>query len=467
MRSAGKHIRSKPVYYELFIRLQALLIFLSLTTEIHFEIVIAETLLFFYLVLSKLGEGIVFREIVSLHAIILLLIGPVLGYQFYTNENYLARIWNKSMPIQENEYFFYVLPAVLIFNYVLCYPILRSNCSDQGNAFKDKIKLIILRFEESKVDPRYFIIIGSVFLVGSEYLPSSIQYVGFLIATTSFVGLLMLYFNKKILFRRAYIAYLFILLVYLTAQSSMFTLIAYMGLTTFSFFILGKNWSFAYKVVLFASLIFLVIILQLTKVAYRELIWVQATKNQGINELSGVFRNTISEKQSLFSLDRLFPVYVRFNQGLMTSRVLKYIPEKKNYDNGSYLLFSFLSSLIPRFIWPEKMKSGGSTTMQYFTGERAGGKTSMNISPVGEAYGSFGFIGGIVYLIFLAFFIRTVYINFFKYINKYPFLLFWFPVIFYQVSYCMESDSLQIFNSLIKSTTFIFIIFMFIPKLFK
>ena len=45
-------------------------------------------------------------------------------------------------------------------------------------------------------------------------------------------------------------------------------------------------------------------------------------------------------------------------------------------------------------------------------------------------------------------------------------MLFWIPVLFYQVTYSMESDTLQILNSLTKSVFFIWVLTKFVPQWF-
>jgi hypothetical protein len=88
------------------------------------------------------------------------------------------------------------------------------------------------------------------------------------------------------------------------------------------------------------------------------------------------------------------------------------------------------------------------------------------VGPRGEAYGSFGPAGGMFYMFCLALFIRWVYRLIFKLSAKTPLLIFWIPVMFYQITYSSETDSLQIFNSLMKSAFFVWLLVRFVPDWF-
>ncbi len=153
------------------------------------------------------------------------------------------------------------------------------------------------------------------------------------------------------------------------------------------------------------------------------------------------------------------------NQGFNITLVMKRIPAQQDYDNGSRLLTTAFSALVPRFLWPDKPEAGGKESMKYFTGLQIEG-WSTNVSPLGEAYGSFGPIGGIFYMFMLGLFIRWAYKKVFTIAQKIPLLILWVPVLFYQVTFCMETDSLQIFNSLLKGAFFLWLLYKLTPGWF-
>jgi hypothetical protein len=134
------------------------------------------------------------------------------------------------------------------------------------------------------------------------------------------------------------------------------------------------------------------------------------------------------------------------------------------YDNGENLIVIVASTFVPRFLWPDKPMAGGAANMKYYAGYTIKGYT-VNVGPLGEAYGSFGVTGGIIYMMCLGAFIRLAYRSVFKISSRIPLLVFWLPVLFYQVSYSGENDTLQILNSLVKSAVFIFILYKAFPQL--
>jgi hypothetical protein len=305
-------------------------------------------------------------------------------------------------------------------------------------------------------------LIGSTMYFVEQVLPLVIKYIGNLLFMTSFTGFLMLYLDTKAQYRKPFIGAFALFVFYLAISTTMFTLIIYMGMTISSFLYINLKFPLWKKIVYFLLVAFLIVALQNVKGALRAY---NSDQNRGA-QFGWLLSKEISNGVNDFSPNRFFPVYERANQGFLVAKVIKYIPENKEFDNGKYLREAIFSSIVPRFLWPDKPMAGGRFTTKYFTGSVLVGYTSMNVSPVGEAYGSFGPFFGILYMGFLAFFIRLVYIGFLSLTNKIPILIYWFPMIFFQTTYSMETDSLQIFNSLFKSGTFVFILYVISPSLF-
>ena len=153
------------------------------------------------------------------------------------------------------------------------------------------------------------------------------------------------------------------------------------------------------------------------------------------------------------------------NQGYNIALVQKRIPSQVNYLGGEYLGLTFVSSFVPRIVWPDKPKAGGAENMRIYTGLII--RTwSTNVGPFGEAYGNFGYLGGWVYIFAFSFFIRYAYTKFLDICRNRPIFFLWLPAIFFQTFYVIETDSLQAFNSLIKGAVFMFIMFKAFPALF-
>lgn len=451
---------------KIFIPAQLLLLGVWYATGNSLLVIVGEVLLILFLMLDKLGKGIVLRETIALHSSFVLLLVPQIGYLYYPIDNPLAKLWVKYMPVEETEYFSFVLPAIILFNLILCWPIYNKISTDEGIYFKRKWDFIILQLNTLNIHGSSFIVAGTILYLLNGLLPVALQYLGFIAFLTAFTGFLMLYFRPISRNRKIMISYFIAFLSYVTLESGMFTIVMYMGMTIFSFLFLGTSWSFLKKLSLFFLVVFMVGTIQNAKVMFRKITWQGDFEDSKAALFGGLVADQINESRSLLSADKLFFFYVRANQGFNVANVMNYIPHIKPYDGGAYLAKTIFSSFIPRAVWPDKPMAGGRFTMSYYAGISVTGRTSMNVSPVGEAYGSFGSFFGIIYLMLLAFCIRWVYKYIFLLSNKAPFIIFWIPLLFFQVTYSMETDSLQIFNSLIKSIFFIAVLFYASPSLF-
>jgi hypothetical protein len=237
-----------------------------------------------------------------------------------------------------------------------------------------------------------------------------------------------------------------------------------MGFTLFSFFFLGKKMGFFKKTVIFIIGAFLLLLIQSIKPAYRKLVWrggYQGNKAE-------LFVSLASDKLvagDFLSTKAFFPIYYRANQGYNVALVMRRFPRIKQHDYGENLLIAAASSFVPRMLWPDKPEAGGKFNMKYYANVNLKG-WSTNIGPIGEAYGSFGAAGGIIFMFVLGVFIRWAYRKLFSVSRKVPLLICWIPVLFYQITYSAETDTLQIMNSFIKSAFFIWILYKAIPAWF-
>lgn len=462
-------ITNKPVdelyFHTQFIAFQISLLIIGSVVNDHSILSILEACFLFFMIIDKLGKGMALRELIAFHTSFVLLFMPTIGYWYYSASNPLAKHWSKYMPIGDEEYFSFVFPAVLIFNLILCWPINRLKNKDFGGFFIENYEKTINKLSISKIKVKLLLISGTFIYFLTRFLPVSLQYFGYLSFTASFAAFLMLYLDNTIKYRKIAMLYFFAFLLYASISTTMFTLVVYMGMTMFAFFFLNLNLSFPAKFGLFVTIALLVMSLQYAKSAFRSGAGNIETQNRALY-LGELLLQEASSSYTFFSPEKFFGFYVRTNQGFLVAKVIDYIPRKKEYDNGRYLGQAIFSALIPRIFWPDKPTAGGRFTFEYFTGDKLVGFTSMNVSPVGEAYGSFGPVLGIVYMSILALFVRGVYLRFISLTYTIPFLIFWFPVVFYQLTYSMETDSLQIFNSLFKSGIFVFILYVISPSLF-
>jgi hypothetical protein len=439
--------------------------FLSLVTDWYIPL----AQLFFYatiiMLLDRLGKGIVLRELIALHAILICIFMPTLGYLFYNRNDHLARLWQRYMPIPVEVYFGFALPAICAFVLALCWPIYSPTASDQNKGVFDLIDRAKAILKKNPKPGIYLMVIGVLCSFLTNLFPASIRFIVVLLYWCSFTGCMYIYYTSGLKFRKYILAGFAMFVVYNSIKSAFFTEVAYMGITLFSFFFLGKKFALWKKMVLFAAAVFLLILIQGVKQNYRRLTW----KGKFEGNQVALFGRLIAEKfqntDNFFAQDAFFPIYYRANQGFNVSLVMRRIPSYQDYDRGAQLSQVILSSFVPRVLWPNKPEAGGRANMLFYTGVVIEG-WSTNVGPLGEAYGSFGVTGGIIYMFFLGFLIRWSYKRMFQISYRRPLVLFWLPVIFYMVTYSSESDTLQILNSLVKSAFFVWVLYKIAPRWF-
>jgi hypothetical protein len=449
-----------------FYPLLLLLIFtLSVFTNWYAVLSISLMVVLLIITLDKIGKGIVLLETIAVLYVFTCIVMPLVGYKYYSSANALSRLWVKYMPVSQDTYFPYALPAITGFCLAITFPSFGRRVLDSGTYLQKKILEIKAALLNQKKYGLYIIAIGVVISFVANFLPVAFNYFAQLFFFGSFAGLLYIHFSPDFK-RKKLVMIIFGVFVFWNAvQSGMFTIVAYMGITIFSFFRLGKQSSMLKKLVLMVATIGFFIVLQNVKLTYRKQTWTGGYGGNKVGLFSDLFVQNVQKSNELLNQQALFPLYSRTNQGYNVGLVMRKIPSIQNYDNGDRLLTVFASAFVPRLLWPDKPEAGGVFNMKYYAGYTLKG-WSTNVGPLGEAYGSFGLAGGIIYMILLGFFLRWAYIRFFTLAGKAPLLIFWLPVLFYQTISSAETDSLQILNSVVKSAFFIWMLTKLLPHWF-
>lgn len=456
------------IFQKLTIPIHLLLLTLSLSSEFYDLIIICETIFILLLIIEKTGNGIVILEPFIMHTTVVILLTPLIGYTFFTYNNHLARLWVKYMSIEKEQYFNYTIPCILIYNLILISPgikNIRSNkISDTGPSILLKFKYIIKEIESRNIKGHYLILVSIIGFSLKEISGESLKNVLHLFYLSGFTGFIFVYFNSKLFLRKYYMAIFILFILSISLASGMFTILTYMSASVYSFLFIGHKTSFFKKSMFILITIIFIFILQNIKQQYRGLI---GSNKGGIKTISKLASDEINKDKDYLDPNTYFNLYTRSNQGHTLSNVMKYIPAQKDYDGGERLFFTILSSFVPRLLWVDKPFAGGRESTIYYTGNKPEGNTSMNVSPFGEAYASFGVQGGTLFIIFLALFIKNTYYYLFKISNKYPFIILWLPLIFLPIIYSSETDTLQITNSVVKSLIFLYFMHKIAPNYFK
>jgi hypothetical protein len=449
----------------IFSILQLVIFLLSWVTNWYTELVISLSVVTVIMVLDKLGKGIVLRELMALHGCVVCLLMPLLGYLVYDHNNRLSAMWVRYMPISDDRYFGLALPAMAGFIFTVCWPMNNLPATDNGKNLLEILKKAKEILGRKPMVGLLLLIIGIGVFSVSDFLPQSLQFAFLLFFFSAFAGLLYLYFTPYVSYKTPILLLFGGFIVFHALRTGMFTIIAYMGITLFSFFFIGKKSPMWKKLIGFTVSIFLLLLIQSVKQNYRKLTWTKEYEGNRAVLFTSLIQERLASSSGQSTADAFFPMYYRTNQGYNVAMVMKRIPDLQPYDNGVNLAKTFASALVPRVLWPDKPEAGGKFNMKYYTGYVIEG-WSTNVGPLGEAYGSFGVIGGIIYMTLMGAFVRWSYRKVFIIANRIPLMLFWIPVLFYQVTYALESDTLQILNSLFKAAFFVWILTKFAPQWF-
>jgi len=441
--------------------------FLSLVTDWYLGISIAMFVVTVLSVMDKLGKGLILRELIVLHTVFICLVMAQVGYRIYNYQNYLARAFFKYMVVPEDVYFRFALPAVSAFSVAMCWPIMKDKMiMDEGQSLQRLLQEVKRQLNIYGKKGIVIVAIGIVMLYVSAYLPVGLQFASMLFFFSSFAGVLYIYYAPAFSYKKWLLTFFVLFIIVGTIQSGVFTLIVYMGITIFSFLFLGKKFAMWKKILVFIVGALALLVIQNVKGAYRHVTWKDEEYQGNKYELFGeIVSEKLGDVGNMFDEKAFFPVYMRTNQGFNVSIVMRRIPTKQDFDGGKRLLTVTASAFVPRFLWPDKPEAGGRESMKYFAGIDISG-WSTNVGPLGEAYGSFGVAGGIIYMFCLGLFIRWSYKKVFIVARRLPLIILWIPVLYYQVTSSMETDTLQILNSLLKGAFFLWLLYKLFPTWF-
>ena len=444
---------------QIFIFLEAALLAFSLFPELYRAIVVLLFILSLFRLMYKIGNGSFFLELIYVYSVFTCLLMPLIGYVYFPKSNLLALLWVRYMPIPQEQYFSFNIPAGIFLGWGFF--LFRQNTPDDASI----INKIILHLKKDilSVPPSSILTLTFVSLVSysiSNFLPGSLQQINTFLYYSLFASFFYIIFYKKFPYKPYFIVGFILFLVSDALRYGMFTIIAYMGGLFLILLLAGKRVLVSQKLVLLVIGVFFIVFIQLFKLDLRR------SRKMGQDpSVTDIAARVITTSQNAEFEEILFPMYFRMNQGFNIALVQRRIPARVDYLGGDYLALGFLSAFVPRLFWPDKPQAGGKENMRIYAGYNIT-TWSTNIGPIGEAYGNFGYWGGWLYLFAFGYFIRFAYTTFISICKNRPIFFLWMPPILFQTVYVIETDSLQAFNSLVKGAVFMIIMFKLFPALF-
>ena len=159
------------------------------------------------------------------------------------------------------------------------------------------------------------------------------------------------------------------------------------------------------RLLIIAAALLMVNTLQTVKSSFRETAW----HSSGFNVVLFVDL-MVNNVSSGANLEGDADNNSRYNQGWIISSIYNHVPNNHEYFYGRTYADAIVSTLLPRFLAPNKKGSGEQVQSDFMemTGVTINKNTSMSLSTIGEAYGNFGIIGGCIFLLLWGWFIAKV-----------------------------------------------------------
>jgi hypothetical protein len=436
-----------------------LLFFNTLGFENYHVIILALTGFSFVNFLNKLGNSIPIAQFIGMSGVLLWLTVPVLM-------NLLGASWKSYniLEVSDESYYSYVIPATIALIIGL-----------EVNVFKKKIAIekifvLISNYLKSPAKANIPFILLSIGIVGRFLAPSvpiGFAFVFYLLSEVAYVALMYAFFLKAI-YRNQILIFSLILMLISVITGGFFGPLVWWGVCIVM--ILSNRYKFSLFFKFGFSLIGLIFIifLHILKIGFREQVWFNSYNNKSSYDVFyDESLDLINNPATLISKKTINTFLFRANQAHIVSMVMKHMPEREPFANGETIFQAVLASIVPRFLWPDKPKSGGHENMLRFAGTKLVGTTSMDIGQVADGYANFGRTGGIIFLFFYGLLINFAVNKLIEIAYHHqPTLLLWIPFIFIQ-TLKVEVSIETTLNAMIKGGFFVLAILFLFRKLFN
>jgi len=407
---------------------------------------ISFTIFYMLRVVDQMGKKIPILDLMTAMAALQWIVGPYIDYH-----NGITH-YKYHMYVPEAQYMAYAVPSIIAFRIGTLFFKDYSNLDEIGqrvNKLLDYPKL------------PYLLIIGGLLIPYlNAFIPASLRFVFFLLANIKYVGAIYLLYSGKPNRWPVFIA-IMIATALASIASGMFHDLLLWAMLTFTFIARELHLSYYTKIAITVLGMFVAITIQSVKHEYRGML----QNGYGGNKVA-LFTGLAMDNWSngrIITPSSDEDMNTRLNQGWIISAVIKNVPKKQPYANGSTITEGIEAALLPRFLAPNKKKAGGRENFIKFTGLPLGEHTSMGISLAGEGYANYGRWGGILFMFIWGLFIGWFWKKLGNMSTIYPTLLIWSPILFLQVIKA-ETEFVVVLNHLIKSSVLIFGLFWFINR---
>ncbi|MCF1190798.1 hypothetical protein LRR18_04305 [Mangrovimonas sp. AS39] len=387
--------------------------------------------------IDALGKSLPILELMMLISGLQWIVGPYISYRQETTH------YKYYMYVDQSTYMSYIVPAFLCFCIPLLIILKNQKASQKINFLK------YLPYAKS------LLFIGIAADVLSAVTPPALAFFFFLIAQFKFIGALLLLFSAKKTDQYYFYGALFYLFTNALARAMFHDLLLW-GVFMFMYWCLKKQPTLGTRLTLIFVGVLFAVMIQAVKTTFRNHIWggFQGNKVELFVDLldekvsSGYFEEETANEE----------LNVRLNQGWIISAIMYYTPTFQAYAGGETIKEAIFSSLLPRFLNPNKKVAGGQENFELYTGLPLSGGTSMGMSIIGESYANFGVFNGIVFMLAWGAFLAWYWKKILSFAYDYPLVLMFLPIVFLQVVKA-ETELSVVLNHLFKASIVVALFF--------
>lgn len=327
-----------------------------------------------------------------------------------------------KMQVPYQEYFAYVLPAVILFIIGLH---IRAGLMEGEYVEEEKVKKFVNKNPQL---PYIFVGIGFVASVAASFFRSELGFIFYLLSGFKFIGTFMIILGSR------NVKPIVLAAVYGSVIATSLSRAMFHDLLTWVIF-LGSVFAIKYKPrlevkAMFAgAFVLLAVFIQMIKGDYRQATWKEGEEG-GIEALQKTIEEG-QEKKGIINMEKLAVSNIRINQGYIVTNIMKHVPAKEPYANGQELMVIMEAAILPRIIAPNKLNAGDREFFMKYSGMRIARGTSMGLSSVGDGYINFGTIGGAIFMLIYGMFFSEVLRLYKRFSKDFSILILFTPLVFY------------------------------------
>ena len=381
------------------------------------------------------------------------LFGAALTYNGWDEYNY----YDYRMRISSDNYFMYVIPVFLSFS-------LGFNIFVKKNSIKINRSQIDQWINLHPQTPYYFIVVGFLISFTLNFIPSSLNFVVYILAGFKYIGLFILLMSFRTV-KPILMAIIYGSILVSSFQGGMFhdLLLWIIMLSLLLVYRYQSNWML--KIVGILVFGVFAIFIQSIKGGLREQTW-KGNKQASVSLVEDVTSDVVRSNGGLLNMSNIGPNVIRVNQGWVLASAMDHVPINVDHTHGELMWEYVYSAIVPRVFDADKFKTGGHDLVNKYAGREIGGDTSVALGLFTDAYVDFGYLGAIFCIFIFGLLYGYILKQFYLKSVTYPILIlfatsaFLFPI-------RPDTDTGSALGNLFKTILLLWIIFRMYPKFFK